>query len=131
MNIKPQDVKKLRDETGAGFLDCKKALEKANGDFSVAQKLLKEMGLAQAEKRSDRDAFEKRIFTHIAENKASILELSCETDFVARNEEFIKSGKTLIKNITEKNLSVKDKTVLEEVAIIGALCKENVSIKKI
>ena len=70
MAITASDVKKLRDTTGAGMLDCKKALEEAKGDFAEAETILKKMGLAAVAKRADRGTAEGRIFTHISKTVA-------------------------------------------------------------
>ena len=99
MEIKPIDVKNLREKTGAGMGDCKKALIEAEGNIEQAVKILKEKGLAAAAKRSARATKEGKIFTKIKGNKAVILELNCETDFVSRNEKFIALGDKLTDQI--------------------------------
>jgi elongation factor Ts len=99
MEIKPIDVKNLREKTGAGMGDCKKALIEAEGNIEQAIKILKEKGLAAAAKRSARATKEGKIFTKIAGNKAVILELNCETDFVSRNEKFVALGDKLTDEI--------------------------------
>ena len=87
--ISAQDVKKLRDRTGAGFADCKKALVEANGDFDKAIRLLREKGAAAAERRAARTTTEGLIHSYIHGHRIGVMvELSCETDFVARNETF-------------------------------------------
>jgi len=93
MEIKAATVKKLRDTTGAGMMDCKKALVKAEGDFDAATKILQEMGLAAVAKRADRATENGRIFTKITPSKAVLVEISCETDFVAKNEDFLQQLK--------------------------------------
>lgn len=92
MTIKPSDIKKLREKTGAGIMNCKEALNEAGGDFDKAEKILRKKGIAQASKRSDKEAGEGIIETYIhSNNKIGILlELGCETDFVAKNDEFKK-----------------------------------------
>jgi elongation factor Ts len=84
------EIKRLRDETGAGMLDCRAALIKANGDFDAAVKELRDLGLAKAAKKAERAASEGLVEAYIHHNgKAGVLvELNCETDFVARNERF-------------------------------------------
>jgi elongation factor Ts len=91
MSISAADVKKLRDMTGAGMMDCKKALADANGDFEAAVEYLRKKGQKVSEQRADRDANQGVIVTFISEDakKAVALELNCETDFVARNEDFV------------------------------------------
>ncbi|MDC7225627.1 MAG: translation elongation factor Ts [Spirochaetales bacterium] len=129
-DVKPADVKKLRDKTGAGMLDCKKALVEAEGDFAKAEKLLKEQGLAAAAKRGDRATNEGRIFTKIADGKAAILELACETDFVAINENFVNAGKELVEAIVADNLTEITPDLEEKVKLAISKLKENMSIKR-
>jgi elongation factor Ts len=83
-------VKELREETGAGVLDCKKALEISDGDFARAVEHLREKGLVAAAERADREAKEGVIesYVHAGSRVGALLELNCETDFVARTEEF-------------------------------------------
>ena len=90
MAITPQDVKSLRDRTGAGMADCKKALEEANGDMETAVDVLRKKGAATASKRADKAANEGVVATAISDDRrsAAMVEVNCETDFVARNEEF-------------------------------------------
>lgn len=129
-DIKPADVKKLRDKSGAGMLDCKKALVEAEGDFAKAEKLLKEQGLESAAKRSDRATNEGRIFTKIEADKAGILELACETDFVARNENFTNAGAELLSTIVEENLTEMNDSLEENVKLVISKIKENISVKR-
>ncbi len=91
------DVKKLREETGAGMMDCKKALEKAAGDFDAAKELVRQKGLARAEKKADRETKEGYIanYVHATGKVAALVEILCETDFVARNDEFQDMAKGL------------------------------------
>lgn len=90
MAISASDVKKLRDVTGVGMMDCKKALQEADGDFDAAIDLLRKKGQKVAAKRADRDAKEGAILTRSSSDKktAILVEVNCETDFVARNEGF-------------------------------------------
>jgi elongation factor Ts len=90
MSISAADVKKLRDMTGAGMMDCKKALAEADGDFDQAVEYLRKKGQKVSEKRADREANQGLILSRISDDKkkATLIEINCETDFVARNEEF-------------------------------------------
>jgi len=92
MNITATDVNTLRKRTGAGMMDCKKALEEAGGDFEKAIDILREKGQKVAANRSDRQAKEGSVIAKISADgkKGTLTLLNCETDFVARNEEFIK-----------------------------------------
>ena len=92
MGVSIEEVKKLREMTGAGMLDCKKALEEAGGDIEKAKEILRVKGLAKAEKKASRETKEGVVQVKISDDrkKGVILEVNCETDFVARNEEFRK-----------------------------------------
>lgn len=130
MDIKAADVKKLREKTGAGMIDCKKALTEANGDFEKAEKYLKELGLAAAAKRSGRATNEGRIFTKVDDTMAAAVEISCETDFVARNKDFIALGNDIASTIIEKGLSEKTDELDEKVKAAISTIKENMSLKR-
>ncbi len=90
MSISAKDVKELRDKTGAGMMDCKKALAEANGDMEKAVEILRKKGQKVSEKRADREANQGLILSKLSDdkNKGVVLEINCETDFVARNEDF-------------------------------------------
>jgi len=91
IKISTADIQKLREMTGAGMMDCKKALEEAGGDYEGAVDLLRKKGIAKAAKREDREAREGVVIaqTNSDQTKGIIVSLQCETDFVARNEGFI------------------------------------------
>lgn len=88
MTITAQMVKELRDLTSAGMMDCKKALTESNGDMEKAQEILRQKGISSAEKKMGRIAAEGVVASAIEGSKGALLELNCETDFVAKNEEF-------------------------------------------
>ena len=132
MDIKASDVKTLRDMTGAGMLDCKKALTETNGDIDKAVDYLREKGISKAAKKQDRIAAEGLANIYIDGNKAVILEVNSETDFVSKNQEFqnmVKTiGETILKNEVSTveevlNLSTGSGTVndliINETATIG------------
>lgn len=98
MAISAADVMKLRKATGAGMMDCKKALAEADGDFDAAVQIIREKGKLVASKRSDREASEGVVLAGVsADNKfGAIVVLNCETDFVAKNEDFVKTTKTFL-----------------------------------
>ncbi len=98
MAITAQDVNKLRKATGAGMMDCKKALTEAEGDFDKAVEILRKKGQKVSAKRADREASEGAIFIHESADgsEAVLIELNCETDFVARNEDFQALGQQII-----------------------------------
>jgi elongation factor Ts len=95
--ITAQDVNKLRTMTGAGMMDCKKALTEADGDFEKAIEILRKKGQKVSASRSDRDAKEGSVFIKVSDEKkeAVLIALNCETDFVAKNEEFQNLGKLI------------------------------------
>jgi len=107
MAISAQDVKELRERTGAGMMDCKRALEETNGDMEKAIDLLRERGIAKAAKKAGRIAAEGLTSLAISGNTAAIVEVNCETDFVAKNPEF----QELVKDIAEHVVSQRPATV--------------------
>ncbi len=96
MEIKAADVMKLRKMTGAGMMDCKKALQEAEGDFERAKDIIREKGKLVVSKRADRTASEGVVVTKIVGEKAYLLCLACETDFVAQNSEFSASANAIL-----------------------------------
>ncbi|MDZ7718558.1 MAG: translation elongation factor Ts [Balneolaceae bacterium] len=98
MSISAKDVKKLREATGAGMMDCKKALTEADGDFDRAVEILRKKGQQVSEKRADREANQGLILIKISDDhsKAAAIELNCETDFVARNDDFQENGESFL-----------------------------------
>lgn len=90
MTVSTKDISELRARTGAGMMDCKKALEEANGDLSLAGEILRKKGIAKAEKRAGRTASQGAVVIAVAADHSAgaMVELNCETDFVARNEDF-------------------------------------------
>ncbi|MCX8034114.1 MAG: translation elongation factor Ts [Thermodesulfovibrio sp.] len=104
MAITAQMVKELREKTGAGMMECKKALEHSGGDFNKAIEYLRQKGLATAQKKAGRSASEGIIASYIHMDKIGVmLELNCETDFVARNEEFRQLAKDIAMHIVASN----------------------------
>ena len=103
MQITTQMVKDLREQTGAGIMDAKRALEAADGDFGKATQILQQQGLKRAERKSDRDASEGLVWSYIHGGQpgqnggriGTLVEVNCETDFVARTEDF----RTLVRDI--------------------------------
>lgn len=96
MAVSLADIKKLREITGAGMMDVKKALEEANGDFEAAKDLLRKRGQAIAAKRSDREASEGCVLAKAENGFAAIVALKCETDFVAKNADFVALTKKIL-----------------------------------
>jgi elongation factor Ts len=132
--ITASDVNKLRKSTGAGMMDCKKALVEADGDFDKATQIIRERGQAIANKRSDREASEGVVLakTNDEHTKGVIISLNCETDFVAKNEDFVTIAEKIVNKAVEnfpadidalKNTEVDGKSigdiVVEQSGIIG------------
>jgi len=101
MEISAQDVMALRKKTGAGMMDCKKALQESSGDIEKASDLLRERGIAKAQKRAGRDTSNGfiAVYVHPGSKLAAMVELNCETDFVARNEKFREFANNLAMHI--------------------------------
>src|SRR5688572_19999428 len=97
-NFTAADVKKLRDLTGAGMMDCKKALEESEGDFDKAVEILRIKGAKDVGKRAGRTAANGLV----AHSGKALLELNCETDFVAKNADFIELAQTLVELVDTK-----------------------------
>lgn len=111
MSYSAQDVKALREKTGAAIMDCKKALEEAGGDMKKAEELVKARGLAKAEKKADRETKEGYIgnYVHSTGKIGVMVEILCETDFVGRNEEFQQMAREVAMHISATNpASVED-----------------------
>lgn len=104
MAITAADVKKLRTATGAGMMDCKKALQESEGDFEKAVEIIRKKGMAIANKRSEREASEGVVLSKVtADNKkGAIISLNCETDFVAKNEGFVEFATKILDKALEK-----------------------------
>ena len=115
MEISAKEVKKLRDSTGAGMMDAKEALKESDGNLEEAIKILRKKGLADSKKRENKDANEGVIgsYTHMQQGRAVsgvIVELACETDFVAKSSEFIELSQQLAMHIA----AIRPRTVAKE-----------------
>ena len=115
-------VKELRERTGAGMLDCKKALVETDGDIELAIENMRKSGQAKAAKKAGRIAAEGVILTKVEAGKATMLELNCETDFVARDEGFLAFGNKLLDVAFENNLN--DIEALNSAEVEGGVVSE-------
>ncbi len=124
MAITAAQVNELRQKTGAGMMDCKKALTEANGDFEKAIEILRKKGASVASKRAEKSANEGMVVTKLSDDnkKAAIVEVNCETDFVAKSDDFVKLAKAVVeaaygaessdsKQLLESNKELNDKLV--------------------
>jgi translation elongation factor Ts len=116
--ISAELVKQLREMTGAGMLECKKALEEAQGDIEKAKEILRIRGLAKAEKKAGRETKEGIVQTYVSEDRkvGVILELNCETDFVAKNEQFVELSLHLAKHIASLKENANKSGGFEDIA---------------
>lgn len=127
MAISAQDVNKLRQMTGAGMMDCKQALNEANGDFEEAITILRKKGQKISAKRADREATEGAVFALVTDNgnEGFIFALNCETDFVAKNEEFQGLGNTILNAAVENK--PEDKEALLALEVKGSSIAEHIT----
>ena len=103
MNITATMVKELREKTGAGMMDAKKALVEVDGDMDKAMELLRQKGMASADKKMGRIAAEGRVGSFVSDSVGAMIEVNCETDFVAKNEEFIELTNNLAELVATAN----------------------------
>ena len=134
-----ENVKKLREATGAGFKDCNLAIKESNGDLDKAIEILRVKGISKASKKMSRDAKEGVVVVSGDETKKSIIEINCETDFVAKNEDFIKFVKELSELNNQKNSNLEElknskmnngKSVDENLVALIAKIGEKITIGK-
>ena len=143
MAVTMADITKLRKMTGAGMMDCKKALTETDGDMDKAVDVLREKGLASAAKKAGRVAAEGVVVAYYDEaNKvASMVEVNCETDFVAKNEKFVELANKIAVTVAEKNpadvdallamtLSGSDETVSDAVQELFLVIRENMKVRR-
>lgn len=139
MEITAAKVNELRQKTGAGMMDCKKALVEANGNFEKAIEILRKKGAAVASKRAEKSANEGMVLTKVSEDKKSgvILEVNCETDFVARSQEFISFADFVLEEVfSEKyanaqELLSKNSAVSERLSEIMGKIGEKIEISRL
>ena len=131
MDVKATDIKALREKTGAGMMDCKKALTEANGDPAGAEKLLREWGMAGVEKRAGRATNEGKVFLKEGPGKIALVEIACETDFVCRNKDFIAVGEKAAALAFDKGYDKPTPDLEAMVKDIAALIKENMALKRV
>ena len=131
MTITMDMIKQLREITHAGIMDCKKALQESDGDFDKAEEYLKKVGLAAVEKRVDRATDNGRVTFVIADKKAALIEVTCETDFVAKNDSFKKLCKDLACLAIEKNYTEPNDEMQQMVNGLIATINENMKVKKV
>ncbi len=138
--ITSEKIKNLRLKTGAGMMDCKKALEEVNGDIDGAVDWLRKKGISKAQKKSARDASEGLVAISINDRSAAIMEINCETDFVARNQDFQKFCNKLTNLVIKKKIlnvddllndHLDDNLVNDELTSMISKLGENLVIKRL
>ncbi len=144
IKIDPKEIQRLRTETNAGVMDCKRALEDAGGDYRKATELLKERGVASAAKKSDRVAKEGIVasYIHAGGRVGAIVEIASETDFVARSDQFQKLAQEVAMQVAamapadldalyaQAYIRDASKTIKELVTTLAASVGENVSVRR-
>jgi elongation factor Ts len=142
--VDPKEIQRLREETNAGVMDCKRALEDAQGDYNKAKDLLKERGLEKAAKKEGREAKEGVVaaYIHAGGRVGALVEIASETDFVARGEEFQKLAREVAMQVAAMSPSSMDellaqayirdasKTVKDLVSDLAMKTGENVSVRR-
>ena len=142
MKVNIEEIKKLRELTGAGVADCRQALETANGDMAKAAQILKEEGIKKADKKASREVKAGRIFAYVHHTGrlASLVSLACETDFVANNEQFAVLGKEVAMQVAStrpesveellKQEYIRDASMTVETLVKASIAKigENIQV---
>ncbi|MDD3435890.1 MAG: translation elongation factor Ts [Candidatus Gastranaerophilales bacterium] len=129
MDITAQMVKELRESTGAGMMDCKRALTEAEGDMEKATEVLRQKGISSAEKKMGRIAAEGLVATAIEGIKGAMVEVNCETDFVAKNEEFKELTQALAKGIAEGDANTVEELLATNCPVLGKTIEEMIKEK--
>jgi elongation factor Ts len=125
-----KDVQRLRQDTGAGMMDAKRALQENDGDFEAAKKWLREKGLAQAAKRSDRESTQGAVAVASTGHAAAVVELKCETDFVAKSPQFTGLLTELTEAVAAKGEQAGEERTAD-IADLGVTLKENISLGRV
>ena len=131
MAFTASDIKNLREMTGAGMMECKKALTECDGNIDEAAKYLKEKGLAAAAKRADRATAEGRLFIRNTGDKVYVVELTCETDFVAKNADFIALGDKMLDVTIEKGYTKVEEEHTKMLEPLKVSIRENMNVAKV
>jgi elongation factor Ts len=139
MAITAAQVNELRQKTGAGMMDCKKALTEADGDFEKAIEILRKKGASVASKRAEKSANEGMVVTKISDDhkKAAIIEVNCETDFVAKSEDFVKLANEVVESAFKSELSdakqllESDKNLYNKVVDVMGKVGEKIEVSRV
>lgn len=121
-------VKQLRDETGAGMMDSKRALQETSGDLEAAKRLLRERGMAEAGKRAGRETTEGIVLARLAEDRGTLVAVGCETEPVSKNEEFLAFAQRVLEVVEQDSPSAVDRLEDERVELVGKI-GENIAVR--
>ena len=121
-------VKELREATGAGMMDCKRALQETGGDVEAAKRLLRERGMAEAGKRAGRETTEGIVLARVDEKKGTLVAVGCETEPVSKNEEFLAFARQVLETVEADGPEAVDQLEDERVALVGRI-GENVAVR--
>jgi len=131
MKTDVNDLRQLRQKTGAGMLDCARALEAASGDLAQAEAALAARGFTGAEDRSERETREGRVFASLAGNQAALVEIDCETDFAALSAPFVETGARIAELVRARGLEGPDAEVQDLVAELALKVRENLVLSRV
>ena len=119
--ISASQVKELRDQTGAGMMECKRALVEADGDLEEARRILRERGLAAAGKRAGRETTEGKVLARVETNRGTLIAIGCETEPVSKNEEFIAYARKVLEAVHDRGPAAVDEVDPERLDLIGKI----------
>jgi elongation factor Ts len=119
--ISASQVKKLREQTGAGMMECKRALVEADGDLEEARRILRERGLAAAGKRAGRETTEGKVLARVETNRGTLIAIGCETEPVSKNEEFLAYARKVLDAVHARGPSAADELDAERLDLIGKI----------
>jgi elongation factor Ts len=121
-------VKELRDRTGAGMMECKRALVETGGDVEEAQRLLRERGMASAGKRAGRETTEGKVLADVADHRGAMVAVGCETEPVSKNEDFLGYARQVLEVVSEKGPDAVDELEEERIALVARI-GENIAVR--
>ena len=119
--ISASQVKELREQTGAGMMECKRALVEADGDLEEARRILRERGLAAAGKRAGRETTEGKVLARVETNRGTLIAIGCETEPVSKNEEFLAYARKVLDAVHERGPAAADELDAERLDLIGKI----------
>jgi len=125
--ISASQVKQLREQTGAGMMECKRALVEADGDLDEARRILRERGLAAAGKRAGRETTEGKVLARVEEKRGTLVAVGCETEPVSKNEEFLAFARKVLEAVHDRGPAAVDELDPERLDLIGKI-GENIAV---